>query len=257
MSLRICSLASGSKGNCCFVSDGITDILIDLGISASRAVKCLKALGVDPHRVTVLVTHSHSDHVAGLKVFCKAHPDVRVVCQKECAGGVAAAGGVPVEVADERKFCVGTLQITAVPVSHDVPCFGYIVSDGGRKAAVVTDVGTLNAAQLTALSGCDIIMLECNHDTAKLQANPHYPQALKNRIVSRHGHLSNDDCAAACAYLASNGVRSFILAHLSEDNNEPALAVHAVEHALADAGLCGVRVVAATQNAMTGLFEIC
>ena len=257
MSLKICSLASGSKGNCCFVSDGITNILIDLGISASRAVKCLNVLGVDPRSVTVLVTHSHSDHVGGLKVFCKAYPEVRVLCQKECARGVETAGGVRAVVCEERKFGVGTLQVTALPVSHDVPCFGYIVSDGGKKAAVVTDVGVLNTAQLTALSGCDMIMLECNHDIERLAANPRYSQSLKNRIISRHGHLSNADCAAACAFLASNGVHNFILAHLSEDNNEPSLALNAVEHALEDAGLVGVRVVAATQNAMSGLFEIC
>lgn len=257
MSLRICSLASGSKGNCCFVSDGTTDILVDLGISAGRAQKCLSVLGADADRLTVLVTHAHTDHVGGLNVFCKKHADVRVLCQRECASGVAAAGHVDVVSVPERRFTVGTLAVTAIPVSHDVPCFGYIVSDGSKKAAVVTDVGALNTAQLTALSSCDIVMLECNHDIDKLRANPRYSDSLKARILSKHGHLSNADCAAACTFLASNGVKNFILAHLSEDNNEPELAVGAVTNALGTAGFSGVRVVAATQNAMTGLFEVC
>lgn len=257
MSLRICSLASGSKGNCCFVSDGATDILIDLGISAMRAQKCLNVLGVDADRLTVLVTHSHSDHVAGLSVFTKKHGGVRVLCQAECAAGVAASGHIAVESVPDRRFAVGTLQVTALPVSHDVPCFGYIVSDGNKRVAIVTDVGTLNTAQLVALSACDIVMLECNHDIDRLRANPRYSSSLKTRILSKHGHLSNADCAAACTFLASNGVKNFILAHLSEDNNDPTLAVNTVEHALVEAGFCGVRIVAAAQNAMTGLFEIC
>lgn len=257
MSLRICSLASGSKGNCCFVSDGTTDILIDLGISAGRAQKCLSVLGVDTDKLTVLVTHSHSDHVGGLNVFCKKHVGVKVLCQRECASGVAAAGHIEVESVPERRFTVGTLSVVALPVTHDVPCFGYIVSDGSKKVAVVTDVGALNTAQLIALSGCDIVMLECNHDIAKLRANPRYSDALKARILSKHGHLSNDDCAAACTFLASNGVNNFILAHLSEDNNAPELAVGVVESALGAAGLNGVRVIAAMQNVMTGLFEVC
>lgn len=257
MSLKICALASGSKGNCCYVSDGCTDILIDLGISAGRAEKCLNVLGVNADNLSVLVTHCHSDHVGGLKIFCKHHKDVKVYCQKECFSGVAAAGGVDVFAVPERRFKVGTLDVFALAVSHDVPCFGYIISDGDKKLAVVTDVGVLNAAQLTALSSCGIVMIECNHDVNRLYANPRYSSMLKARIDSKHGHLSNADCAAACTYLASGGVKNFILAHLSEDNNDPELAVGAVGHSMKEAGFDDVRIVAATQNAMTGLFEIC
>lgn len=256
MSIKICSLASGSKGNCCYVSDGRTDILIDLGISATRVEKCLSVLGVDPDGVTVVVTHSHSDHVGGLQIFCKRHPSVRVLCQPECDKLIRAAGGI-LPTVTSRRFDVGTLSVTALPVSHDVPCFGYIVSDGTRRAAVVTDVGTLNADQLFALGACDIVMLESNHDIDRLNANPRYSAMLKARIRSTRGHLSNADCAAACAYLASNGVKNFILAHLSEDNNDPSLAVREVENSVRETGEVGVRIVAATQSAMTGLYEAC
>ncbi len=257
MSLKICSLASGSKGNCCYVSDGTTDILVDLGISAGRAEKCLDVLGVDPERVTVLVTHSHSDHVGGLKIFCKKHAGVSVLCQRECEVDVRAKGGIYPQAMPERRFAVGTLAVTAIPVSHDVPCFGYVISDGKNKVAVVTDVGALNPAQLTALSSCGIVMLEANHDINRLEANPNYSRMLKARISSKHGHLSNADCAAACAFLASNGVRSFILAHLSEDNNDPELAVTAVQSSLCAAGHDDVRIVAALQDRMSGLYEVC
>lgn len=256
MGLKFCALASGSKGNCCYISDGKTDILIDLGISALRAEKCLKVLGVDADGVTVIVTHAHSDHVGGLRTFCKKHPNVRVLCQNECKAGITSAGGIVPE-RQPRIFSVGTLNVTAVPVSHDVPCFGYVVSDGIKKAAVLTDIGKVDGTQLSLLSDCDIVMLESNHDLDMLRANPHYTSVLKARIASAHGHLSNADCATACAYLAGNGVKNFVLAHLSEENNDPELALSQVKRSLSDAGATGARVIAARQDAMSGLFEVC
>ena len=256
MSLKFCTLASGSKGNCCYVSDGTTDILIDLGISATRVEKCLSVLGADPDKTRVLITHSHSDHVGGLKVFCKKHPTAKIICQQESAAAIARQEGITPLVA-RREFLVGAIRVSALPVSHDVPCFGYILSDGSKKVAVVTDIGTITAEQLNALSGADIVMLECNHDVEMLRANPRYTQMLKARILSSHGHLSNADCAAACAFLAGNGVKNFILAHLSEENNTPELALNKVVASIADTGVMGVRVIAARQDGMSGLFEIC
>lgn len=231
-------------------------MLIDMGISATRVEKSLGVLGVDPDRMRILVTHSHSDHVNGLKVFCKKHPTAKVICQQESANAVSRAEGILPLVAG-RNFRVGDMTVTALPVSHDVPCFGYIVSDSARRIAVVTDIGKVDAAQLNALSGCDIVMLEANHDIAKLNANPRYTDMLKARILSSRGHLSNNDCAAACAYLAGNGVKNFVLAHLSEENNDPDLAVNVVKSFVRDAGVPDVRIIAARQDAMSGLFEVC
>ncbi|MDE5563039.1 MAG: MBL fold metallo-hydrolase [Clostridiales bacterium] len=256
MSLQFCVIASGSKGNCCYVSDGTTDILIDLGISATRAEKCLGVLGVNPDNVRILVTHSHSDHIGGLKIFCKKHGGAKVICQKEVIGAVAQAEDITPLVAP-RNFRVGGMYVTALPVSHDVPCFGYVVSDGTHSVAVVTDIGTVSMSQLNALSACGIVMLESNHDVEMLKANPRYSAPLKRRILSDNGHLSNVDCASACAYLAGNGVKRFILAHLSEENNDPELAVKTVMGSIADAGVSDFRVTAAKQDAMSGLYEVC
>ena len=255
MSLKFCAISSGSKGNCTYISDGTTDVLIDLGISATRAERCLSVLGVNPDGVNVLVTHSHSDHVGGLKVFCKKHRGVKVICQSECESGVALSGVHPLVSA--REFAVGTLNVTALPVSHDVPCFGYIVSDGDKKIAVFTDIGVVDGRQLEALSACDIVMLESNHDINMLKNNPNYSAVLKARIASSRGHLSNADCAAACAFLAPFGVKNFVLAHLSEENNNPMLAVKEVCRAIGEAGVSDARVIAAGQDKMSGLFEVC
>ncbi len=256
MGLKICSFASGSKGNCCYISDGETDLLIDLGISALAAERCLKAVGANPDRIAVAITHAHSDHIGGLKVFCKKHAGATLLCQRECATGINYFSGVRPTVV-ERVFSVGTLTVRALPVSHDVPCFGYVVESGGRSVAVMTDVGVVTTDALGAMCGCGVVMIEANHDPDKLRANPKYTPVLKARISSDRGHLSNGDCASACAYLAKNGVRSFILAHLSEENNEPELAVAAVKRGLESSGVAGARVIAATQNSMTGLYEVC
>ncbi len=251
----MCCFASGSKGNCCFVSDGGTDILIDLGISAMRAEKCLAAVGCSPDGVHIVVTHTHSDHIGGLKVFCKRHPFVKVHCQKESAPGIYRAGLSP--IIDERSFRIGEIAITAVPVPHDVPCFGYVISGGKSSVAVVTDVGRLDRSALDVMSNCGIVMLEANHDPELLNCNPRYTRELKSRIASSYGHLSNNDCADACAYLGAHGVKNFILAHLSEENNKEDLAVSFVKSKLENCGISGARVVAAYQNRMTGLYEVC
>lgn len=252
----MCCLASGSKGNCCYVSDGETNLLIDLGISATRAEKCLSALGVDSDRIEILITHSHSDHIGGLKVFCKKHPSVTVRCQRESARAVRAAAGIEPEI-DGRDFAVGGITVNAVPVSHDVPCFGYVVRNTAQSVAVVTDIGAVKTDMLDSLCGCGIVMLEANHDLQKLRSNMSYTAQLKARISSPYGHLSNTDCANACAYLARYGVKNFILAHLSEENNDPLLAVSEVTKRLELSGVVDAHVTAATQNAMTGLFEVC
>ena len=255
MSLKMCCFASGSKGNCCYVAGGGTNILIDLGIPALRAEKCLAAVGCSPDSVHIFVTHSHTDHIGGLKVFCRRHPDVKVYCQQECAAGLYRAGLSPVVV--DRETEIGGVNIQAVSVPHDVPCFGYVLSYEGKSVAVVTDIGRIDRRILDALSGCGIVMLEANHDLSMLNCNPRYSRELKSRISSSYGHLSNVDCADACAYLGSRGVKSFILAHLSEENNEQDLAVSFVKSKLEISGIADARVIAACQNSMTGLYEIC
>lgn len=251
MSVKICSFASGSKGNCTFVSDGATHLLIDLGISACRVEKCLSAVGADADGVTVLVTHSHSDHIAGLKTFIKRHPSVRVLCQRKTAAAVDGA------IATDAEFTVGGLHVKALAASHDVPCVGYVVSDGTHAVSVMTDVGVISREQVKAFGDCALVMLECNHDVAMLRANPNYTPMLKARILSSRGHLSNADCAEACACLATLGVKTFILAHLSQENNTPEKAFGAVDGAIRDIGVNDARVIVAAQDAMTGLFEVC
>ena len=254
MSLSLCCIASGSKGNCTFVTDGQSRIVIDLGISATRAESALSALGVSAD-CDIVVTHSHSDHINGIKTFYKRHPGIVVHCQRESARAVSSQTGVT-PVIEGRSFKIGAITVTAIPVPHDVPCFGYIVECGGKRAAVVTDIGAVEDRALSALGGVDLLVIESNHDSDMLKRNVKYTPQLKARIASDYGHLSNTDCASACAFLATSGVKNFVLAHLSEENNNPELARREVECAITDAG-ASANIVVASQDAMTGLFEIC
>ena len=253
MSLSLCCIASGSKGNCTFVTDGDTRIVIDLGIPATRAEASLSALGAYAD-CDIIVTHSHTDHINGIKTFYKRHPGARVHCQRESARAVTSYTGVT-PIIEGREFYIGNIRVSAIPVPHDVPCFGYVFDCDGKRAAIVTDIGEVEDNALSALSGVDLLVIEANHDTDLLKQSIKYPPQLKARIASKHGHLSNADCAAACAFLATSGVKNFVLAHLSEENNSPSLARREVECAIADAG-ANANIVVASQDAMTGLFEI-
>ncbi len=256
MSLSVCCFASGSKGNCCLVTDGKTNILVDLGISASRAELCLRAHDIDPDSVHVLVTHSHSDHVGGIKIFHKKHPTAVVHCQRESFAEVSRIIGFEPTV-DGREIELGGICVSAVPVPHDVPCFGYVAHGSKGGVAVVTDIGAVKEPTLDMLCGCGLVVLEANHDPDMLKNNRTYSAMLKTRIASAHGHLSNPDCARACAYLAGHGVKNFILAHLSEENNDPVLAAKTVKSGIEQAGIYDARVVCASQYKPTGMYEIC
>ncbi len=230
--------------------------MIDMGIAATRAERYLSAIGADPDKISVLVTHSHSDHIGGVRVFCKKHAGAKLYCQKESARAVLSQTGVEPTVIG-REFEVDGIRVNAIPVPHDVPCFGYVVRSGNRSVAVVTDLGEVRSGLLGGISECDLVMLESNHDIVRLKNNTAYSPQLKARIASGNGHLSNAACAEACAYLADHGVRNFVLAHLSEDNNDAACAIDAVNAGLFAAGVRDARVVAALQDKPTGLFEIC
>lgn len=253
MSIKFCCFASGSKGNCTYVTDGKTDLLIDLGISATRAERALTVLGGNPDRAAILVTHEHSDHIGGIAMFAKRHPECSVHCQARTAPALLARGIKP--IVDNPVFAVGDISVEAVPVPHDVPCVGYVIHNHTKSVAVVTDIGRAGTEILDCMAHCDLVMIEANHDLEKLAANPCYTSVLKARIRSDRGHLSNPDCAEACAYLAKNGVKNFVLAHLSEENNAPDLALSTVKSAIERIGLTA-NVYAASKTG-SGLFEVC
>lgn len=239
MGLKVCNLFSGSTGNCTFVSGGNTNILIDAGVPCAKIEKALCVLGANADELSVLVTHRHSDHIAGLAALTQRHPNICVYAREDTAPHLAE-GGVKKEkirLFDAADFYVGDLTVTPVPLCHDVPCVGFCLTCGGKRAAYLTDTGVVPPSAFAAASDCDLAIIECNHSPELVLANTKYPPILKKRILSRTGHLSNEACADAVVRLCRAGVKHFVLAHLSKENNYPELAYAVVREALMRAGL--------------------
>lgn len=234
---RLCPLFSGSTGNSYYIGTRAAGLLIDAGRSARQLEGMLKLCGIDPLAVHgILVTHEHSDHVSGLRVFAKKY-GMPVFCTP---GTLEALGTMAVEfearpLPDELE--VGGVRVTHFPVSHDcAQPVGYrLETADGRTIALATDLGFLSDQVKAGLLGADLVVIESNHDVDMLRGGP-YPYPLKQRVLSDRGHLSNAVCAAFLPELLKSGTRRFLLGHLSRQNNTPELAVNTSLAALVRAG---------------------
>ena len=217
MGLKICSLFSGSTGNCTYISGGGTEILVDAGVTPAKIEKALKVLGADIDRICVLVTHRHSDHVGGLKALVKKHGFIKVYAHGETAQELIRAGIEQdrITVFGENDFYVGAITVSPIPLSHDVDCVGFGFGCEGKRITYMTDTGVLPSYAFDSAKQSDLVLIESNHSPELLAANSNYSYPLKRRILGVRGHLSNEDCAAAVVELAKAGVTHFILAHLS------------------------------------------
>ena len=240
-------LYSGSDGNAALLRCGEHAVLIDAGRCAKNLCAALEIEGVQPDRINaVFLTHEHRDHIAALDVFIKHHPHIPVHVVERSAQKMLTRAGDSLKNAlvlhpplfEEQvgPFCFSSFQ-----TPHDsVESVGYRIKvqdeDGAHVLGYATDLGSVSAAVEQGLLGCEGVVLECNHDPQLLMTGP-YPYDLKRRIASRRGHLSNPDCAAFCVRLANAGMKRVLLAHLSETNNLPELALGEVSAALAGTGV--------------------
>ena len=256
MGLKICSLASGSSGNCIYIGSDTTTLLIDVGISAKRIKEGLAALGANPSQLNVLITHTHTDHVGHLKMVTKTFSPVIYTHFRTYSTVADMIPGYLKLKEFDGDFYVGDITVSPFRVSHDVPCVGFSVLCGGKKISVVTDVGRLTEANLKHIEGSDVVLIESNHDENMLLANPRYAMSLKKRILSDNGHLSNKSCAAAAVECVKCGAKQIILGHLSKENNTPDLAYETTQSELLKAGLSAMLCVA-TQDKMSKIIEVC
>ena len=221
-------LASGSSGNAVLVRSGEVTLLVDAGVSALQIRRRLEAFGVHPEELTaVLLTHEHSDHVRGLEVFLKRTP-VPVWATGGTWAAVTVRSSDGGELASGRKLRFGGVRVTPVATSHDArEPVAFVFDDGEHRLGLCTDTGTFTGLLEQRMASCDLLLVEANHDVDLLRTGP-YPWPLKQRIQSRLGHLSNDQCAEALERLRSSTLRAVVGLHLSAENNLPTLVCDAL-----------------------------
>jgi phosphoribosyl 1,2-cyclic phosphodiesterase len=239
--LKACALRSGSSGNAIFVGGAGTRLLIDAGICCRSIEDALAAIEEEAAALSaVLITHEHSDHIAGVGPLLRRYKLPLYTTRgtweamRPLVGRVNEAQIHLIEPG--RQTEIGDLAITAYSTAHDAAePVGYRIESGQSAVAVLTDTGHLVDGLIEAVAGCRAIFLEANYDHAMLLAGS-YPAMLKERIIGRYGHLSNDDSAAAACQLLERGTSRFILSHISKDNNYPELALLTVGSKLHEAG---------------------
>lgn len=240
---RLLPLASSSKGNSTYIGDETAGILIDAGIGPRIFQGALALGGIDGiGRIkAVFITHEHSDHIKGLLQLTE-RLDIPVYGSRETLVELVQKDAISPRTKlyeiNRKTVEAAGMEVRAFTTSHDsVHSLGYrITAPDGRQLAVCTDLGVVTPEVHTALTGCELVMLESNYDKEMLR-NGGYPAYLKRRIASETGHLCNTDCAAELVSLAQGGTTRFVLGHLSEENNLPQLAAETSIAALTAAGL--------------------
>ena len=243
-------LASGSSGNAVLVTSGDTSVLVDVGVSALQIRLRLEAFGRSPADIdAILLTHEHSDHVRGLEVFLRRHRAAPVWTTRGTWSRIDVRGDSGGELESGTTVRFGNIRITPVATSHDAAePVAYVFDDGDRCAALCTDTGIFTKLLAQRLQGCELLLLETNHDKDMLRHGP-YPWPLKQRIDSRTGHLSNHQSCEAVDSVGSSVLRAVVGMHLSAANNCPNLVCESLRETVAD----GTDVTAVTRDEMLGV----
>ena len=234
--MRLCSIASGSSGNCIYAGTDQSHILIDAGISGKKIEEGLYSMDLKAEDIQgILITHEHLDHIKGLGVMARRYGipmygtagTIEYMLSHDCIGKVD--DGLFHIIRPEEDFIIGDMTIQAISTSHDAADpVAYRLKKQQKSMAVITDLGTYDDSLVDKLKGLDVLLLEANHDIHMLQAGG-YPYYLKRRILGDKGHLSNELSGQLLGRLLHNQFKHVLLGHLSQENNFPELAFETVK----------------------------
>lgn len=254
--MRVCQLASGSKGNSLYIESEEGRLLIDAGLSAKELAKRLEGIGASPSELNaLLVTHEHGDHCRGLGPMARRY-DLPVYIHHETVKALPRLGKVADLYSFEQgaSFSIGDIKVETFPLTHDAhPTVGFTIESREGKVGVVTDLGIATRLVQERLRDCRVLVLESNHDEELLRDGP-YPWHLKQRISSNHGHLSNRASAELLEGLLWEGLEAVFLVHLSEENNCPNLVEESARRVLQGQSLCSPQLIIGTQHQVSECF---
>lgn len=235
--MRICILGSGSSGNATLIVAGETRVLIDCGLSGRETLKRIQEVGEDPYKLSgVVVTHEHGDHAGGLAAIAKIlKVPIYISAQTlhACDLGDKTKRMRAVAISSSEDFEIGSVRFHPFTIPHDaVDPFAFTVETNGTKLAMAVDLGYINNLAAERFRGSDVLIIEANHEIEMLRACNVYPWSVKQRIMSRVGHTSNDEMARFLQYDFDGKAEFVVLAHLSQQTNHPEIARLAAVQAL-------------------------
>jgi phosphoribosyl 1,2-cyclic phosphodiesterase len=254
-------LGSGSAGNCALLETPTVRVLVDAGLSGRQVTERLASVGKTPLEIDAIVlTHEHADHAQALNVFCRRHA-IPIYANRltadEISRGLPAKYGAWKIFETGQTFEVGDLRVETFSVPHDAQDpVGFVFHNNGSSIGFLTDLGHVTRVVTDRVRNVNALVVESNHDLRMLRDDMRRPWALKQRIGSRHGHLSNDAAANFAREIVSENLRRVCLAHLSRDCNRPELAQAAVINALESVGARGVTVEVAAQDKVMPPFVV-
>ena len=260
MAVKLTILGSGSAGNCAYIETAEARILVDAGFSTRQIRKRLATIGRAPENLTgILITHEHSDHITGLTVLA-AKLQIPVYCNRLTREAIEATveSPMPFRVFETgSRFAVGDVEVETFSVPHDAyDPVGFLIHTHAGRIGFLTDLGYATKLIIQRVRTANVLLLETNHDLKLLQEDRHRPWSVKQRILSRHGHLSNDAAAEVAEQIVSADLNRVYLGHLSSDCNRPELAHATMAQRMAKLGATHIHIEAAAQDVPAPTFTL-
>lgn len=259
--MRLTILGSGSGGNAAVIECGNTRLLVDAGLSAKQINQRLDAVGITPESLHgILLTHEHGDHTRGLRVFLKKLPALPIVTTPQTAyilrqSGIEHTAWKLFE--SGQTFPLHDIEVQSFAIQHDaVDPVGFVFASSSRRLGFLSDTGHITTSLPHLLSNLHALFIEANYDDNLLDADTKRPFSIKQRIASRHGHLSNTQVASFVGEIAHPGMQHIILGHLSSDCNCPDVATQHIHTHLTHAGHPHIRILCANQHTPTAWLEV-
>ncbi len=255
--MKVCVLSSGSKGNSTLVITDKVKILIDLGTTTSYVEAALNNLNVDVKEIShILITHSHVDHIKGLKVFIKRYNPVILVTEDMKKVLEKELGNFRYEYYEDKKAIIGDLTVNVIKTSHDAEeSIGFVLTNNNSSMVYITDTGYINQKYFKILSNNNLYVLESNHDIKMLMDGP-YPYYLKQRVQGDKGHLSNKQASDYLCKFIGDNTRKIVFAHISEHNNSYEKVIETFNEELSKNDMKFDDVLIAKQNEATEVIEV-